>query len=56
MLATLNFLTRDETAAAAVEYGLLLAAIALVAIFSLFHIGRQVDSIFDGVRNAIRDH
>jgi Flp pilus assembly pilin Flp len=56
MLATLKFLTRDETAASAVEYGVLLAAIALAAIFSLRHVGTRIDSIFDSVRNAIRHH
>jgi Flp pilus assembly pilin Flp len=56
MLATLKFLARDDTAAAAIEYGLLLAAIALVAILSLRHVGRGIDSIFDSVRDALRSH
>jgi Flp pilus assembly pilin Flp len=56
MLATLNFLTRDESAAAAVEYGLLLGFIALGVFFALHEVGRGVDRVFDSVRNAFRGH
>ena len=56
MLAILNFLRQGETAASAVEYALLLAAIALVAFFALRHVGTRIDAIFDSVRTAIRRH
>jgi Flp pilus assembly pilin Flp len=56
MLATLKFLIRDDTAASAIEYALLLGSIALVAFLSLRHIGTRIDAIFDSVRNALRHH
>jgi Flp pilus assembly pilin Flp len=43
MLATLTFLGRDESAAAAIEYGILIALIALVGFARL---GDHVSAIF----------
>lgn len=47
MLATLKFLGRDESAAAAVEYGILIALIALVALIGITHLGKHVSEVFD---------
>lgn len=47
MLATLKFLGRDESAAAAVEYGILIALIALVALVGLTRLGHHVSAIYD---------
>jgi len=56
MLSTYIHLIRDETAASAVEYGLLVFFIALAAFFALHSVGRSVDATFDGVRNVLRHH
>ena len=52
MLATLKFLTRDESAAPAVEYGVLLGFIALTAILSLQHLGRSLHVILQDAADA----
>jgi len=52
MLATLKFLSRDESAAAAIEYGVLLGFIALTAILSIPNVGRELHVLFQDVANA----
>jgi pilus assembly protein Flp/PilA len=47
MLAILNFLTQDESAAAAVEYGLLLGLVALAALAAITRMGAAVHSVFE---------
>lgn len=56
MFTSSNHLIRDETAASAVEYALLLGAIALAAFFALHGLGRTLDRVFDNARDAIRNH
>jgi len=46
MLAPLWSMFRDETASATLEYGLLIAAIAMVAIISVETFGLSVASLF----------
>jgi Flp pilus assembly pilin Flp len=56
MLAILKFLSRDQSAAAAVEYGLLLALIALGAFFALRHLGEHVSMVYDRAGDAFDRH
>ena len=44
---------RDEEGASLVEYGLLVALIAVVAILAVTFVGREVDSQFQEVGTAI---
>jgi Flp pilus assembly pilin Flp len=53
MLAIMKFLIEDESAAAAIEYAILLGFIALVAFFALHNVGRAIDRIFDAVRASM---
>lgn len=55
MFTTGNHLIQDETAASAVEYALLLGAIALAAFFAMHGLGRTIDRILDSARDAIRN-
>jgi Flp pilus assembly pilin Flp len=52
MHAILKFLPSDETAATAVEYGMLLAAVALVALFAVNSVGTNLRALFAGAANA----
>ncbi len=52
MFATLKFLGPDESAAAAVEYGILIALIALVALAGLSFLGNRVSGIYDRAGDA----
>ncbi len=47
-----NFL-KDEEGATAVEYGLMVAAIAAVIILAVFTLGGKVKTTFEGVNTAI---
>ena len=47
MLATLKFLARDESAVALVEYGILIAFIALFLVVGLTFLGSRVSDIYD---------
>jgi pilus assembly protein Flp/PilA len=44
---------RDEEGATMVEYGLMLALIAVVCIASVRVIGTQLDVVFDGIGTAL---
>lgn len=44
-----NRLRRDETGASLVEYGLLVALIAVVAIAAITLVGTNIDSLFNSV-------
>jgi pilus assembly protein Flp/PilA len=48
-LATLRSLVRDDRAATAVEYGLIVSAIAGVIIVVVFLLGRKVNNSFNNV-------
>jgi Flp pilus assembly pilin Flp len=56
MLATLTFLGRDESAAAAIEYGILIALIALVAMVGFARLGDHVSAIFDRAGDRFESH
>jgi pilus assembly protein Flp/PilA len=45
---------RDETAATAIEYGLIAACIAVVLIFVVQNVGAKLNSTFTLVKNALK--
>lgn len=49
----LNRVVSDENGATAVEYGIMVAAIAAVIIAVVFVIGQKVDNAFDTVNNNL---
>jgi pilus assembly protein Flp/PilA len=53
MLTTLTSLIRDEEGATMVEYGLLVALIAMVALVAVQTLGKNVSSIFNTVAQTI---
>jgi pilus assembly protein Flp/PilA len=53
MLTTLTSMIRDEEGATMVEYGLLVALIAMVALVAVQTLGKNVSSIFNTVANTI---
>ena len=55
MLALLRRTTRDDRGASAVEYGLLVAAIAAVIIVGVFAFGGFVSEIFEDTCESIQD-
>jgi pilus assembly protein Flp/PilA len=52
-LAVLNFLDRDEEGQGLVEYALILALIAIVAILALTFLGNNVSKILSTVGKSI---
>ena len=56
MLEILKFLSHDESAASAVEYGLLLALIALAALVALTRLGTHVNAAYDRAGDVLRRH
>ena len=44
---------RDEKGATAVEYGLMVGLIAVVIIFTVTMLGRQLDGLFQRITNAL---
>ena len=55
MHALLKRLRRDESGAAGVEYGILVAAVAAAIVVSAFSIGGAVSNAFDYTAQAITD-
>ena len=53
MLTTLTSMIRDEEGATMVEYGLLVALIALVAIAAVKLLGTNLSTLFNSVANTI---
>lgn len=53
MLTTLNSMIRDEEGATMVEYGLLVALIALVAIGAVKTIGTGLSTLFTNVAGSL---
>ncbi len=53
MLKSLRHLLRDKKGATAVEYGIMVAAIAAVIIATVFLVGEQVDIAFNTVLSAM---
>ena len=47
MLAILKFLSRDQSAATAVEYGVLIALVALAAFFAVSRLGTHLNVLYD---------
>jgi Flp pilus assembly pilin Flp len=56
MLTIIAFLSQDESAAAAVEYGLLLAFIAIVAIVGITHLANALNAVYLSARDALVGH
>ncbi len=53
MLATISKFWKDEEGATAVEYGLMVAAIAAIIVIVVFTLGKTVSSSFDTVNSKI---
>jgi pilus assembly protein Flp/PilA len=53
MFTTLKSMIRDEEGATMVEYGLLVALIALVAIVGVRALGTSVSSLFNNVAGSL---
>jgi pilus assembly protein Flp/PilA len=53
MLSTLNSMIRDEEGATMVEYGLLVALIALVALGAVKTLGTGLSTLFSGVAGSL---
>lgn len=53
MLATLKEFASDESGATAIEYGLIAALVAVVAILGLESLGTAVNGVFTTAGNAI---
>lgn len=53
MIATLASLSRDEEGATMVEYGLLIALIALVAIAGVTVLGTTLNTLFSNAASSI---
>lgn len=53
MLETIKSMLRDEEGATMVEYGLMLALIAVVCITAVALIGTHLSTLFNGVANTI---
>ena len=53
MFKSLRNLRRDKKGATAVEYGIMVAAIAAVIIATVFAIGVEVDAAFDSVLQCL---
>jgi pilus assembly protein Flp/PilA len=53
MLSTLTSMLRDEEGATMVEYGLLVALIAMVALVAVQALGTHVSSLFSTVAQSI---
>ena len=53
MIKSLRHLLRDKKGATAVEYGIMVAAIAAVIIATVFLVGEQVDIAFNTVLSAM---
>jgi pilus assembly protein Flp/PilA len=53
MITTLKTMIRDEEGATMVEYGLLVALIALVAIVGVTLLGNKLSALFTAVSNSI---
>lgn len=53
MLHTLTSIVRDEDAATMVEYGLLVALIAMVALVGVTTLGSNLSGLFANVSNSV---
>ena len=53
MLATLKSMSRDDEGATMVEYGLLVALIALVALGAVTTLGKNLSTLFNNVATTI---
>ncbi len=53
MLTSLLSMLMDESGAAALEYGILIAAIALVALIGVEQFGRSVSGLYSPGSNAV---
>jgi pilus assembly protein Flp/PilA len=53
LMRSLNVFCRDERAATAVEYGLIVAAIAGLIIAVVFVLGNKVSNAFNNVQGAL---
>ena len=55
MLKLINKFVRNEDGATAIEYGLIAAGIAVAIATVVFTVGTDLDAMFQGVSDQIRD-
>lgn len=53
MVATLTTMLRDEQGASMVEYGLLLALVAMAALVAVKTVGTNLSALFTSVANSL---
>jgi pilus assembly protein Flp/PilA len=53
MLSNLKTMLRDDEGATMVEYGLLVALIAMVALFAVKTLGTNLSTLFNGVATSV---
>lgn len=53
MKKLLNWLRKDESGQGMVEYGLIIALIAVVVIVALIALGPEIAKIFEGITSSI---
>jgi pilus assembly protein Flp/PilA len=53
MLSNLTMMIRDEEGASMVEYGLLVALIAMVALVAVQQLGKNLSSVFSTVAGSV---
>ena len=53
MLATIKSLFRDESGATAVEYGLIVAAVASAIVLAVYVVGDKVNNALNSVASAM---
>ncbi len=53
MLTTLKSMMRDEEGATMVEYGLLVALIAMVALVAVTQLGKNLSTVFSTVAGSV---
>jgi len=53
MIATVNTMLRDENGATMVEYGLLLAFVAIVALVGVKAVGTGLNTLFNNIATSL---
>jgi pilus assembly protein Flp/PilA len=53
MLQLINRFRRDECGAALVEYGMLVALIAVVCLLAITNLGEEVNNVFTNIAGAL---
>lgn len=51
----IKYFVRDEGGASAVEYGLLVALIAVAIIITVLAVGQQLEEVFDRIQRCLKN-